>query len=267
MNRPDSLTVPATRDDQTPIKTCRQRAQGRQHNPHPQALFGVPSLHSVYRTGRRTLWQGGEFFHSLLQRPEGLVPLPGKKSYLTSRQVTQLVNAGVFAKKKWCDERVCNVVKAFTVPKASGKRRLVVDASNVGEAQKDPPHAELVSISQIKDLVANYNWVVQLDGKSWFYQVPAASLRSFFAVRPVLGIHWLMVLPMGWSWSVWVAQTAVAIGQRAEQLLQQQDDGWQTHLEYIDNFIAVGRNNDDASKMTQAMKKAARVRCCAETYS
>ena len=67
-----------------------------------------------------------------------------------------------------------------------------------------------------------------------------------------------MVLPMGWSWSVWVAQTlAVAIGQRAEQLLQQQDDGWQTHLEYIDNFIAVGRNNDDASRMTQAIKKAA----------
>lgn len=202
--------------------------------------------------------EGGAAFSRLLERPQELSPLPGKKSNLSVRQVAHLVEAGVLVKKKWTDERVRNVVKAFTVPKPSGKRRLVVDASNVGEAQVDPPHVSLPTIANIKQLVSDYSWVVQLDGKSWFYQVAAKPLRSFFAVRTVLGLHWLVVLAMGWSWSVWIAQTlAVAIGQRAAQLVSVRHLDKTAQAQYIDNFIVVGQDSVATSALTTAVKEAA----------
>ena len=68
-----------------------------------------------------------EKFNSITTHPERLTPLPGPKSYLTASQVLQLEKSGVLKKKKWQDEPIVNVVKAFTIPKASGKARLVVD--------------------------------------------------------------------------------------------------------------------------------------------
>ena len=195
-------------------------------------------------------------FQALVERPQEFAPLPGKKSALSAGQVAHLVEAGVLERKRREDERVVNVVKAFTVPKPSGKVRLVVDASNVGDAQVDPPPVSLPTVADVKQLVASYSWVVQLDGKSWFYQIAARRLRSFFAVRTVLGLHWLVVLAMGWSWSVWIAQTlAVAIAQRAVQLAP--SDVGATHAEYIDNFIVAGHDVGSTALLVSALKAAA----------
>ena len=122
---------------------------------------------------------GCRVFEDLFVDRSKLVTLPGKKSMLTGQQVRDLEQAGISdrsASTMWT--RVCNVVKAFTVLKPLGKLCLVVDASGVGEAQEDPPHVMLPSVSDVKGLVALYSYVTQLDGKSWFYQVPSRQLQA-----------------------------------------------------------------------------------------
>ena len=112
--------------------------------------------------------------------------------------------------------------------------------------------------SEVKSLVAHFSFVVQLDGKSWFYQVAAEGLRSYFAVRTVLGQNWLVVLAMGWSWSVWIAQTlAMAIAQHAESSVPPALLHTTAQLQYIDNFIVAGESATDTSAMTSALKTAA----------
>ena len=117
---------------------------------------------------------------------------------------------------------------------------------------------DLPSVAEVKRLVADNNFVVQLDGKSWFYQVPARKLQSYFALRTVAGIYWLVVLPMGWSWSVWIAQTlARAIGQRAMTKVPEQLRSRAEHAEYIDNFIACGTTREAAAAVVDGIRAAA----------
>ena len=120
--------------------------------------------------------------------------LPGPKSSLTKEQVADLVRMGVLEEKRRSDPGVLNVCKAFTVPKANGKNRLVVDASRVGEGMVEPPYTRLPALEEIKEAIAANAFAVQLDGKSWFYQVGAKALKRYFAVRTVAGVYFLVVL-------------------------------------------------------------------------
>ena len=197
-------------------------------------------------------------FEKLFTDTTVLHPLPGKKSSLTSSQVAFLTKSGVLAPKPY-GMKVKNVVKAFTIPKASGKLRLVVDASSVGEAQTDPPHVELPSIEDLALLVAKFDWVAQLDGKSWFYQFPAAELGSYFVLRTCEGLYFLRVLAMGWSWSVWISQTtSVAINNRAKtHYLPSHLQTQVHHLAYVDNFIWVANTSAATQEAVIAFKQAA----------
>eukprot|EP01064_Diplonema_japonicum_P035531 TRINITY_DN7743_c0_g2_i1.p1 TRINITY_DN7743_c0_g2~~TRINITY_DN7743_c0_g2_i1.p1 ORF type:complete len:365 (-),score=63.55 TRINITY_DN7743_c0_g2_i1:61-1155(-) len=190
---------------------------------------------------------GGKVFEDLFEdedfRPVGA---PGKKSTLTRRQVQQQEEAGVLEKKGWSDEKVKNVVKAFTVPKPSGKRRLVVDASLVGNAQRDPPSVDLPSVADVKEMVVQNEYVVQLDGKSWFYQIGARPLREYFALHTVAGWYWLVVLAMGWSWSVWVAQSVAAL--LASEACVRAGRMKAGALVYIDNFVLYAEQKEDVAR-------------------
>lgn len=200
---------------------------------------------------RRVLAGGGPF-DDLKQG--SLRPLPGPKSSLTAEQVQQLLDMGVLRRKARREVSV-NVCKAFTVPKSNGTRRLVVDASMFGEAMEEPPPVSLPSIDNVKQAVEHQDFLVQLDGRSWFYQVPAAEIGRFFALRTVLGVCCLVVLAMGWSWSVHIAQVL------AQVLMNKAVEAFGScihSLVYIDNFLLFAKSGRDLVNAVAVLKRRAR---------
>eukprot|EP01064_Diplonema_japonicum_P018077 TRINITY_DN26773_c0_g1_i1.p3 TRINITY_DN26773_c0_g1~~TRINITY_DN26773_c0_g1_i1.p3 ORF type:complete len:180 (+),score=28.25 TRINITY_DN26773_c0_g1_i1:259-798(+) len=76
--------------------------------------------------------------------------------------------------------------------------------------------------------------IIMAVGKSWFYQLGARGLKDYFTLRTTWGLFQLVVLAMGWSWSVWVAQTvAVAMNEEMERRARCQVRS----MAYVDNFI------------------------------
>lgn len=167
--------------------------------------------------------------------------LPGPPSRFTALQVTRMQEMGVVAHKRHRDP-VAAVLKGFTVRKPSGKLRIIVDASPLGRAQERPPNPFLPSVEEIKELVRVNEYVTQLDGKSWFYQFPAQALAQFFTLRTAAGLVQLRVLAMGWSWSVWIAQTV------ASALVEGATSGLcgVSGVVYVDNFLLFGASRSAA---------------------
>lgn len=200
----------------------------------------------------RELTEKVETFEENILDAEGVVPLPGAKSRLTAEQVADMERAGVIVKHSYQDEPVKNVVGAFTVPKPNGNRRLVVNAGRLSDAMEEPPYSLLPSIESIQEAAQSSSHMVQLDGKSWFYQIPAMGIAPYFALRTIIGVYWLVVLAMGWSWSVWIAQTVAATIMK-KALLGSKAKG----LVYIDNFILLGSTSQEATDAKRRLEVAA----------
>ena len=105
---------------------------------------------------------------------------------------------------------------AYTVAKKSGGLRFIVDARTLNKAMKPPPDMRLNSITRVAQRLANADWVVLADARSWFYQFPVAEdIQKFFGVR--IGDKRndfvdarLQVLCMGWSYSLAIAHRSLA---------------------------------------------------------
>ena len=200
----------------------------------------------------RRILEGGEAFERLFVGSKELLHrLPGRKSQLTARQVLSLEEMGVLQRKTRAGPPVKHVCKAFTVPKPSGKRRLIVDASWLGELMKEPYHTELPSLDEVRLAVRTYNFVAQLDGKSWFYQFGARGIRQYFAVRTCLGVFCLVVLAMGWAWSVYIAQTvsSTVLGKAVKNLRGVNG------MVYIDNHLLFGMTEDELVRAVASLER------------
>ena len=134
------------------------------------------------------------------------------------------------------------VLPAFTVEKKSGLLRLVCDGRKLNRLMRDPPPMLLPSIHEVVRRFLAAEFVVQADGKSWFYQFPLGDgVRDFFGVnlageRGPFRRTSLRVMCMGWSW-------APCIAQRASRVLLPLEDG----LSWVDNWFVVGDSREDAA--------------------
>ncbi|KAJ9438190.1 hypothetical protein DIPPA_26328 [Diplonema papillatum] len=112
---------------------------------------------------------------------------------------------------------------------------------------QEPPQVKLPAVKDVKEAVAENAYVAQLDGRSWFFQIAAPQLQDYFVIRTVVGVFQLVVLAMGWAWSVYVAQTtASVIMTQAMKAFVGQASG----MVYIDNFLIFGA---DARTVTNAV--------------
>ena len=69
----------------------------------------------------------------------------------------------------------------FLVPKSDGSGRLIGDATPLNEKMKRPPTFSLPGLFDVLTLVLRCRFLVELDLKNWFYQIPIhARLRRFF---------------------------------------------------------------------------------------
>lgn len=202
----------------------------------------------------REILQGGSRFQQLFIESPRLEPLPGKRSQLEPNQVLDLERMGVLQRKKKSDAPILNVVKAFTVAKPSGLRRLIVDASDLGDQMVEPYYTDLPSLDDVKRCVRTRNFVAQLDGKSWFYQFGAALLKRYFGVRTCLGVFFLVVLAMGWAWSVYIAQTVARVIMSRAMIGFSGIDP----LVYIDNFLLFGDTRAELANGVAVLKRRGR---------
>ena len=103
------------------------------------------------------------------------------------------------------------VVHYFCVPKGSGNlARAITDCRSLNSVTEKPPKFKLVSNEQIFQLLALFEspHLAACDYRHYFYQIEIeASIRKFFSIRLQGGGSYQMnVLPMGFSWSPFVAQ-------------------------------------------------------------
>ena len=155
------------------------------------------------------------------------------------RHLGPLLEWGVLSRSS--QQRV--VLPAFTVEKSSGGLRLVCDGRKLNALMQPPPSMLLPSIRSVVRRFLSANFVVQADGKSWFYQFPLADgVRDYFGVNfaDARGEYTPAVLNklcMGWSW-------APCIAQRSGWVLLPEEDG----LPWVDNFFVVGASEADAAE-------------------
>lgn len=99
----------------------------------------------------------------------------------------------------------------FAVEKTETASRAIFNGIPISEICRVPPP---VHLSESADCVEFYRslegrpHVAALDFRHWFHQLPLGrGLRKYFAVKAGDGLHYQWRrLPMGWSWSPWIAQ-------------------------------------------------------------
>ena len=179
------------------------------------------------------------------------VPLRRGTSRHMLRHWGNLLQWGVMSRSKV--QKV--VLPAFTVPKKVHGLRLVCDGRKLNRLMRAPPPMLLPSIHQVVRRFMDNAYVVQADGRSWFYQFPLADgVDDFFGVNlsgargPFVRAK-LNVLCMGWSW-------APCIAHRSAMVLLPEDDG----LAWVDNFFVVGKTLPEAEKRYSSfLRRAERV--------
>ena len=139
-----------------------------------------------------------------------------------------------------------SVIAPFFVAKKNGKLRLVLDCRATNQKFAHPPDIALAAgytFSQLEVPCGETMYIAQSDVKDYFYSIGLPSgLRRFFCLPPVRGSQVdfvipgfegfdgdiyprLKVVPMGWSWAMWIAQrihqyqAALAVGCSPAQVL------------------------------------------------
>ena len=144
------------------------------------------------------------------------------------------------------DQEPTVVLHGFTVEKKSGGRRFVLDGRKLNDCMRHPPDMWLPRMPQVIHQILQANWVVNTDGKSWFYQFPVhPDIRDFFGVKvaPQRGefvTTRLKALCMGWKF-------APCIANRAARVLLPPSEG----VTWVDNFIVTADTEDEATKQFQ----------------
>ena len=180
-------------------------------------------------------------------------------------------------------------VEAFFVKKKDHRIRMVVDCrrSNAWFAPPDKVRlctAEALSRIMLEDTGSLFIATADLKDAFYHFELPE-QLRDYFSMRPVfageVGVEMvgdvsvapstrifprLKVLPMGWSHALWWCQSihqrivarAGAVASNCVEDKAAIPSGHCMHLEYVDNFVVIGTDQDAVENM--AVKGVAELR-------
>ena len=170
----------------------------------------------------------------------------------------------------------------FFVSKKDGKIRMILDTRIVNCFFKDPPKTRLPSASALTSFECSEGEDLYFSGgdvNNAFYRIAAPeSAQNFFTLPPLRARHIgkvnlggkfvcgetfivprLKVLPMGWSWSLWICQSmlvhtgsvrgdartsAIADKQVTEPLGTKNS----IHAKYVDNFLYISHDPETADR-------------------
>ncbi|CAK0902508.1 unnamed protein product [Prorocentrum cordatum] len=183
-------------------------------------------------------------------------------------------------------------VEAFFVEKKDQRLRMVIDCRRANAWFAEPAGVSLCTGDALSRLELGLNDELHIQGAdlsdAFYHMGLPEELRGYFSFRPVrasaVGIKLLggkplgrgalvtprlAVLPMGWSWALWWCQrvherTSVEAGACPEQrIVDRRPPPPMTpgaHLEYVDNFIAIGTDSEWAAALVRRVSDALRAR-------
>lgn len=169
---------------------------------------------------------------------------PSRK--LTKDLADDLTRAGVWARLSRFVMPLF-VFAFFLVAKADGMGRLIGNAIPLNRQMRRPPTFCLPGLFDVLSLVLRARFLVELDFRNWFYQIPVCrQLQRFFGVR-VRGRFFVMrVLLMGWSFAPLVAQTI------ARAIVRVAVGTW--GLVYIDNVLIGAQSRSHMRRLLGRLK-------------
>ena len=185
------------------------------------------------------------------------------------------------------------LVTPFFVAKKDGRQRLILDCRGVNRRFRPPPAMSLAagySWGQLRLPSKSKLFVAQSDIKDYFYSlampkelqtlfslpgIPAELLRSWNVPDHLGGdassggetYPCLRVVPMGWSWAMWIAQRVhtqqclVASGLGPDRLIHDKspapdlDDGQPVLIPYADNLNVAGINKSQVQEVKDRVVK------------
>ena len=164
-------------------------------------------------------------------------------------------------------------IAIFFVTKKAGRQRMILDCRRANCHFKDPAYVSLCTGDTLSRLEFGHGEVVHVgmaDLKDAFYHLELPQeLRRFFGLRPIeakylgvdkvggvavsphrLVVPQLAVVPMGWSWALYLCQKiherlALQSGLSFSDRLQDRkrvDQCNRVHLQYVDNLVVLGNN-------------------------
>jgi hypothetical protein len=99
-------------------------------------------------------------------------------------------------------------VKYFEVAKKNNAGRAIMDSRMAGKIFHTPPPVNLPMHGDILKMVNECNYFWTADFKHWYYQITiVAKLQKYFGISIGNEIFKVVVLPQGWSWSSFIAQS------------------------------------------------------------
>ena len=99
-------------------------------------------------------------------------------------------------------------VKYFEVLKKNNKGRAIMDSRQAGSLFKKPLPVNLPVIREVLKIISKSCYFWTADFKHWYYQIHIGErLSLFFRLLCNHRCYRLKVLPQGWSWSCFIAQT------------------------------------------------------------
>jgi hypothetical protein len=138
-------------------------------------------------------------------------------SYLSSHSrfrthISELLASGL-AKKKVRSHSERGYARFFTVVKKLGRDgkpilRTILDCQEANAVFEDPPPVNLCPLRELLKVFESVEDLRTLDLRHWYHQIPVGEhLQQFFTLGfGALRIQWT-VLPMGWKWACFVAQS------------------------------------------------------------
>ncbi|CAK0813222.1 unnamed protein product, partial [Prorocentrum cordatum] len=183
-------------------------------------------------------------------------------------------------------------VEAFFVEKKDKRLRMVIDCRRANAWFAEPAGVSLCTGDALSKLELGLNDELHIQGAdlsdAFYHMGLPEELRGYFSFRPVrasaVGIKLLggkplgrgafvtprlAVLPMGWSWALWWCQrvherTSVEAGACPElRIADRRPPPPMTpgaHLEYVDNFIAIGTDSEWVAALVRRVSDALRAR-------
>jgi hypothetical protein len=141
----------------------------------------------------------------------------------------------------------------FKVPEESKRRwRVVHDTLSSNVLLGDAPNPRFQKIRAVQDLVHKGEWGVSADWKAFYYQIPMAEcVRDYFAIRVGDKFYRPTRLPMGFKWSVFIAQLITAEVVKRVRVLHSDV--------YVDNVLCILKTESEAKKVKDTI-----LRVCAD---
>lgn len=179
-----------------------------------------------------------------------------------SRQLMMAMHAGMLG--KWGKARKPKVhawVTYFGVRKGrSGLDRAITSCKRLNSLLEKPPQFNLLNHPRISQILKDFPrpYMATADYKNYFYQLPLPEMvRSYFCIQQGPNLYHLKVLPMGYSWSPYLAQGVSSTVLYAARRLfsERRGPGFQNAQPAIpdDSFETVIRVKDSEGNCIAAM--------------